>query len=372
MKPLPTFKLPPSIASELALALRGHRTLIAIIALYAVATYLLCQRVPPQRDAVAGIVALATTFLIGPAFLLCAYAIYVMVFLRPARLTLYLIQSIGAYLTWARILNALPVLVLVPVFASSFSIFKSAITVLHPFAWDVQLAEWDRMLHGGVHPWEWLHYLLGTPVVTAAVNWVYQLWFFIMFALVYWLAFTLDRQQLRMQYLLTFVVTWIILGTAGALLLSSAGPCYYGSVVGGPNPYAPLMSYLQAADQQVPVLALDVQKLLWDSYQYRGERAPGIGISAMPSMHVGSSVLFALLGWRLGRAAGIALTAFAVVIMIGSVHLGWHYAIDGYVGAAGTYAIWRAIGWLQARVPGAASLAPQSATGTAHTGQQAT
>jgi hypothetical protein len=38
--------------------------------------------------------------------------------------------------------------------------------------------------------------------------------------------------------------------------------------------------------------------------------------------------------------AGRALAAFAVVIFLGSVMLGWHYAIDGYVGAAGVAAIW--------------------------------
>ncbi len=35
--------------------------------------------------------------------------------------------------------------------------------------------------------------------------------------------------------------------------------------------------------------------------------------------------------------------------MVGSVHLGWHYALDGYVGAAGAYAVWRAVGALQSR-----------------------
>jgi hypothetical protein len=40
------------------------------------------------------------------------------------------------------------------------------------------------------------------------------------------------------------------------------------------------------------------------------------------------------------------LTAYAVIIFIGSVHLGWHYAIDGYLGIAGTWLIWKFAGFV--------------------------
>ena len=40
------------------------------------------------------------------------------------------------------------------------------------------------------------------------------------------------------------------------------------------------------------------------------------------------------------------LTAFAVVIQVGSVHLGWHYAVDGYIGARLTLAVWLGVGWV--------------------------
>lgn len=359
MKPLPTIAATAPFSAELAAMLRAQGVLIGFIALYALATFIVCQYIPIHHNALSGALGFATGLMIASVFLLCGYAVYVMIFIRPARLARYLIDGVFAYLTPARILHAVPVLLLIPVFGSSFMVFKTTISVIQPFEWDLRLAEIDRMVHGGVHPWQLVQLVAGTPVVTAVVNFFYHLWFFVMFGLVYWMAFDIERKQLRMQYLLTFVLSWTLLGSIGALLLSSAGPCYYGAVVDGPNPYAPLMSYLYQADRQIPVLALDVQRLLWEGYLQAGGLPPKIGISAMPSMHVGSSVLFALLGWRLGRAAGIALTAFAVVIMLGSVHLGWHYAVDGYVAAAGTYAIWRAVGWLQIRssrpVPSAAA-----------------
>ena len=46
------------------------------------------------------------------------------------------------------------------------------------------------------------------------------------------------------------------------------------------------------------------------------------------------------IGWRYGRAARVFFTAFAVLVFIASVHLGWHYAIDGYAGVAITWALW--------------------------------
>jgi membrane-associated phospholipid phosphatase len=150
-----------------------------------------------------------------------------------------------------------------------------------------------------------------------------------------------------MQFLLSFVVSWIVLGTFGGIFFASMGPCYYPTFAQESGPYAPLMRYLREAGEVVPVWSLNVQQMLWDSYQ-NNKAGIGSGISAMPSMHVATAVLMALFGWRFSRKAGIALTLYAVVIMIGSVHLGWHYALDGYVGALGALIVW----WLVGRLLG--------------------
>lgn len=337
-----------ALASELAPVMREHRCLSLIVAIYAAAAFGMYWRFPAQYDAALMLEGFGTSVLIGPIFTLCGYAIYVMLFVRPARLTHFLLCSVRQYMTRAQLLHALPVLSLLPIFGSSFTLFKAAVPIIHPYAWDIRLAEWDLALHGGVHPWVWLQYVVGHPLVSAAISFSYHLWFFIMYAVIYWLALSMKNPKLRMQFLLSFVLSWIFLGTVVATLFSSVGPCYYGYLFQGNDPYAPLMMYLHEANKHVPIWALDVQKMLWDGYQDK-TRVSALGISAMPSMHVATAALLALWGWRINRAAGIALTLFAVIIMIGSVHLGWHYALDGYVGAAGAYAVWRVVGWMLSR-----------------------
>ena len=89
-----------------------------------------------------------TTFM-SLVFLFCAYAIFVMIIVRPARLTLFLLAGARGYVTRERLLYALPMLLLIPAFISAFSLFKAAIPFVNPYAFDIQIAEWDRLLHGG-------------------------------------------------------------------------------------------------------------------------------------------------------------------------------------------------------------------------------
>ena len=42
----------------------------------------------------------------------------------------------------------------------------------------------------------------------------------------------------------------------------------------------------------------------------------------------------------------MALTVFALITQVGSVHLAWHYAIDGYLAALAIVPIWLLSGWI--------------------------
>ena len=60
-----------------------------------------------------------------------------------------------------------------------------------------------------------------------------------------------------------------------------------------------MMAWLATANQTYPIWSLNVMNELWKTY----ETGTGLvnGISAMPSMHVGTSVLFAVLGFASGK-----------------------------------------------------------------------
>ncbi|SFF92797.1 PAP2 superfamily protein [Duganella sp. CF458] len=325
-----------------------HRLLLAIVGVELAAALMLCWAFPHKYRSNLQLEGYFATLALGLVFALCGYTIYVMVCQRPARLLHHLRVELTAYLTRERLLFAAPVLAMMPLFSASFTVIKAAVPLVQPYAWDARMAAADAWLHGGSQPWQLLQHVLGHPYLTAIINLNYHLWFFIMLSMVYWLAFNLERRQLRMQFMLSFVLSWILLGNVMAMLFSSVGPCYYGHVVPGADPFAGLMTYLHNANEVIPVWALDVQNMLWRDHAADSTNN-ALSIAAMPSMHVASSVLLALLGWRLNRAAGAALSVFALLVLLGSIHLGWHYAIDGYAGALGAWIIWTLCGKLPQR-----------------------
>jgi membrane-associated phospholipid phosphatase len=237
--------------------------------------------------------------------------------------------------------NALHTLALFLVFGAGFAVLKGAVAVAAPFAWDVALAELDRVLHLGRYPHEYLWPLLDRPAVVFAVNFAYNLWFLVLVASFLAAAAATRRPALRHQYLMSFMLVWFVGGFLIAMAFSSAGPCFYAQIGLG-ELYAPLMDRLHAADARHEIWAVDTQEALWAGFT--GERPGSAGISAFPSMHVATATLFVLAARRLKRWVYAAAAAFWLLIMLGSVLLAWHYAVDGYAGALIAAVAWRLCG----------------------------
>lgn len=224
--------------------------------------------------------------------------------------------------------------------------YKQSIPLVQPFSWDVAFMEWDRVLHFGRQPFEWLQPLLGHPAVTRFIDRTYFLWIHVMWMSVIWQSWHGSRQTpVRSQFLLSFVLCWILLGTVMAVLLSSAGPIFFSGVTDHPDPYRALMSYLYSVDAVQELRVLRLRGFLWESYLSPDAGSLG-GISAMPSMHVAIVTLLTLLGFSVNRWLGWAYAAFATIIVVGSVHLAWHYAVDSYVAIAATIIVWVVSGYV--------------------------
>ena len=225
---------------------------------------------------------------------------------------------------------------LAALFIASTGYLKELITVLQPFAWDTAFAELDRWLHFGRDPWQMLQPLTGSYAVTKALNIVYHGWFFAIYFCVFVACF--GRGPQSGAFLIAFVLAFSIGGNFLATVFSSAGPVYY-ERLGLGSDFAPLMASLHGFNEVGRLPALEVQEALWQAYLLNGGNA---AISAMPSMHVATSVLMACFAFGHSRFLGWVMSVFACLMMVGSVHLGWHYAVDGYLGALIAWGCWRA------------------------------
>ncbi len=333
---------------ELLRSLRAHTLFIAIVLVHLGAALV----IPPLFGVT--IPYSPTTYvatmlaLIGVAVgvFLLFYAAALAIAVRPKNFWSYMWGELAEKVfTVERICLALPTVLFFPIMAATFSYFKTAIAAFRPFDWDTSFAAWDRLLHGGHDPWRLLQPVLGHPIITALLSDGYRIWFGVTYCLLLWIMIDARRPRLRMQYLLTFALCWILLGNLAATLLSSAGPAFFGRVTGLADPYVDLIGYLREANKVAVVPAVEIQEMLWTWYK-NGDTVAGAGISAMPSLHVGIAFSFFLLGQAISRRLGILGAVYAALILLASVHLGWHYAVDGYAAIVGTWIIWFCTGRL--------------------------
>jgi len=326
-------------------AVRRNRLLILVVGLHALAAALVARFFGGglQYELLEHLTILFTRFV--PVFLLVLllwHFLRLAIVVRPARPLQRFASDVAAVVFDAeRLAAGLIAMLVLSVLTASAAFFKSLIPEILPFVWDPAFAALDRALHGGVDPWRLIMPLTGIPAVSAVINFAYHAWLGLLYFLVFVAAFSRGDGGAGRTFLLAYALCWLIAGNALATIFASAGPVYY-EALGFGDTFAPLMAELRAIDEVAPVWALNVHDLLWQRYA-SGEN---FGISAFPSMHLASSTLFMLYGFRHSRWAGWALAVFLGLIMVGSVHLAWHYAIDGYAGILLAWFCW----WLAGRL----------------------
>ena len=281
-------------------------------------------------------------------FLSIGYLVYLIISPRVKRPVTHMMGQAKTYFTdWPYLIHALIALILIPLISSLYTSFKSMIPGISPYYLDETFMKIDQTLHFGTHPWEITHAVFGDISSTLVINFIYHSWFFLLWGfLVGHIVFNKNMRQ-RMHFVLSYVLSWFIIGNVLALVFSSAGPVYYADITGLASPFTPLMDNLHAMDAVLEehdgfarIWALTPQAMLWEKYT-ASTTGVGAGISAMPSMHLAIAMLMTLSAFTLNRYFGYLMVIFLVLTLIGSVHLGWHYAIDGYASILLAYGLWK-------------------------------
>ena len=133
------------------------------------------------------------------------------------------------------------------------------------------------------------------------------------------------------------MISFFLVVSASAILqyaLPSAGPIFYERLGFGDR----------FADLPSRPWATVTADYLWANYLDNGSRV-GAGISAFPSLHVAGAAWVASVVSSYSRKLAPVAWAYFVLILMGSVFLGWHYALDGIAGLVIALVMYRLVSW---------------------------
>lgn len=223
-----------------------------------------------------------------------------------------------------RVIGALAILLLAGLNMIAFMWMKTLLNYQVPFWADPLLARADATLFLGHDPWR-----LAAPLVFEHAGKVYHpIWFVMMITLVAVAAWARPSAK-RSAVLVSYFVLWSMAGPVIHCLLPAGGPIFF-EALGHGRRFADIVPTAETAQ---------VAGYLWTIYSSEAF-GTGAGISAMPSLHVTMAAWMVLASLALAPRLLMPVAVGASVVAFLSVALGWHYAVDGIVGAlvaVGTY-----------------------------------
>lgn len=252
--------------------------------------------------------------------------------------------AVDHFFTPSRIMPGLVGVGIYVLIAIMIGLGKSLIPYVHGYDFDPMFSEMDKVIHGGVYPDRLLVPLVQRFQLYGFFNFIYLFWFHVMFGATACALFYDADSKRRMRFLWSSLVLWLAAGILGAMIFSSVGPIYYSEFYPQlENPYAELLHILKEINVSTELNVMKVSDLLL-GFSRNDSVVDLNGISAMPSMHVGIVTLITCYAFSRSKWWGWICAFYTLLITMGSVILGWHYAIDGYAAIIAAIIVWACVG----------------------------
>ena len=237
------------------------------------------------------------------------------------------------------------------VFLSNIMSIKTTIPEFVPFYFDPIAMKIDRALFFGHDAWEIVAPIYKIQGIVILTDLLYAVVWPIILAGCWYYSFTSKAMDIhrRYQFSLAIILAFIIGGNILAIVFSSVGPIYFETYYGSDH-FAQIGQELGNIGKEVPLHATKLQARLLEFANDPDN--PINGISAVPSMHIATTVLMLTLFWRTPLARMVTFV-FTVFIGIGSIMMGWHYAIDGLFAIPIAIGCWYLAGWILHKYAGA-------------------
>lgn len=216
-----------------------------------------------------------------------------------------------------------------------FCSLKYVVPYFRPGIVDGALWHWDSVIHGGISPSALAVSLTeDAPHILQWTDWFYVGYFPILLLFFAYVMIQERKKHLRDAFVFGYCLFWL-LGGLSYYVLPSMGPIYHQPLL-----FSGVMEQMPFASKLNHELLMDYRAFIAAPWQH--EPMLYYGIAAMPSLHVGACAMFACFARHFGRIPFALMATVTVLMFLGSVITGWHYAIDGYAGAL--------LGWLAYRI----------------------
>lgn len=227
---------------------------------------------------------------------------------------------------------AIPALVL-PLFLSGYTAAKSSISTMVGFRYDRLFADVDAAIFG-TDPWQITHAFIG-PLGTLLIEFFYVPVWIAVLAYSKAMVGVFAAPRFALTFYTATLLTWLIGGFVMAYLLTAAGPAF--TDLNGME-----WRFVEIRASLLSIAGVDSPFISGPAYLMDGigkDAYAAGGISAMPSMHIAACTLYCLAAR--GTRWFIPALAFLAIIFVGSIHSGYHYAVDAPVAVSIAYVCWK-------------------------------